>query len=204
MHLNFEEALYMTKTKPQNQSRNCPSCGAPIVSEICAYCGTATGLNTAKADMEYPVLECKAVVLNFWTTWFPSIFAFAFGTPALILLLCTFIVRDITMLLIALPFLLLSVGFGSFIAFTFLRYKKVKSRGKTIQGVVYGYVDDNVMYNNKPGQMVKILVQTPNGPRFILYRLGGTVKIYGINDTLNIKVYKNLFLIPKNKEVINW
>lgn len=194
----------MTTTNPQNQQKTCSCCGAPIVSEICAYCGTPTGLNTAKADMEYPVLECKAVVLNFWTTWFPAIFTFAFSIPALILLLCTFIVGEITMLLVSLPFLLISLGFGSFIAFTFLRYKKVESHGKTIQGIVYGYVDDNVMYNNKPGQVAKILVQTPNGPRFILYRLGGTVKIYGINDTLDIKVYDKYFLICKNKETIEW
>ena len=46
----------MTEMRMKNQKRNCPSCGAPIVSEICTYCGTATGLNTAEADMEhYPV-----------------------------------------------------------------------------------------------------------------------------------------------------
>ena len=46
----------MEKMRPTNPQEKCPSCGAPIVSEICAYCGAMTGLNTAKADMEYPVL----------------------------------------------------------------------------------------------------------------------------------------------------
>ena len=194
----------MTTTNQQNQQKICPCCGAPIVSEICAYCGTATGLNTEKADMEYPVLECKAVILNFWTTWFPGIFGLVFGTPAIILLCCTILIGDINLMIATAPFLLIGGGAIIFVLATVFRYLKVKSRGKNIEGIVYGYIDDNVMYNNKPGQMVKILVQTPNGPRFILYRLGGTIKPYGINDTINIKVYRKFFLICKDEEVINW
>ena len=54
----------------KEEKKYCPSCGAPIVSEVCAYCGTPTGLSTAEADMEYPVLECKEATLNFWTVFF--------------------------------------------------------------------------------------------------------------------------------------
>ena len=67
----------------------CINCGSEIKAEykICPYCGTATGLNTAEADMEYPVLDCKEATLSFWTVWFPMIFAIAFGVPGIIMLL---------------------------------------------------------------------------------------------------------------------
>ena len=58
------------------------------------------------------------------------------------------------------------------------------------------------MINNRPAQTVKLLVQTPRGPRTILYQLGNTLKPYGINDTIDLVVYQNYFLIPKNKEFV--
>ena len=76
----------MSKMRPVKQQKNCPSCGAPIVSEICQYCGVATGLNTAEAQMEYPVLECKEATLGFWTIWFPMIFVVAFGLSGIIMI----------------------------------------------------------------------------------------------------------------------
>ena len=80
----------------------------------------------------------------------------------------------------------------------------MKKNGKQIQATVYGYMNDDVLINNEPAQIVKLLVQTPNGPRFILYKLGNTLKPYGINDTIPIMVYEDCFLICKNKEVIKW
>lgn len=86
------------------KQKNCTSCKAPIVSEICDYCVTATGLNTAKADMEYPVLECKEVIINFWTVWFPMIFAAVFGVPGLVLLMIIILVySNIIILLLSIP-----------------------------------------------------------------------------------------------------
>lgn len=195
----------MAKMRPSNKKKYCPSCGAPVVSEICAYCGTATGLNTAEADMEYPVLECKAATLNFWTVWFPAIFAGAFGLAGLSVLIIGILgIGGITMLLIGLPFLLIGIVAFILMLRTILRYAKVKKNGKMIQATVYGYMDDNILINNQPAQIVKLLVQTPNGPRFILYKLGNTLKPYGINDNVDIMVYQNYFLIAKNKEVVQW
>ena len=195
----------MAKMRPSKQQKTCPSCGAPLVSEICAYCGTATDLNTAEADMEYPVLECKAATLNFWTVWFPAIFAGAFGIAGLSVLIIAIVVNvGFTMWLIGIPFLLIGIVALVIMLRTIMRYIKVKKNGKVIQATVYGYMDDGVLINNKPAQIVKLLVQTPNGPRFILYKLGNTLKPYGINDSINIMVYQNYFLICKNEEVVQW
>ena len=195
----------MTRPSFGTQQKTCPSCGAPIVSEICAYCGSATGLNTAQADMEYPVLECREATVNFWTFWFPMIFAAAFGIPGLIMMgigSTGYGMRRL--LLIGLPFLLIGAAALFLTLRTVFRYVKVKTRGKSIRATVYGYMDDNVLINNRPAQIVKLLVQTPEGPRFILYQLGSTIKPYGIQDHIEILVYQNCFTIPKNKNITSW
>ena len=185
-----------------NKQKYCPSCGAPIVAEICAYCGTATGLNTADADMEYPLLECKEATLSFWTVVFPMIFALAFGLPGLIMPVIGMSVGKGGMLvLIGLPFLAIGIAAWVIVLRTVFRYIKVKKNGKVIRATVYGYMDDHVLINDRPAQVVKLLVQTQEGPRFVMYQLGNTMKPYGINDTVDIMVYRNYFMIVKNKEI---
>ena len=195
----------MAKLRTDKQKKTCPSCGAPVVAEICAYCGTATGLNTAEADMEYPVLECKEATVNFWTFWFPMIFAVAFGIPGVIVLTIAATGYGMrSMFLVGAPFILIGAVALYFALRTITRYMKVKKQGKVIQGTVYGYMNDNVLINNQPAQVVKLLVQTPSGPRFILYQLGNTLKPYGIHVKIDILVYQNYFLIDKHQEVASW
>lgn len=182
-----------------NNVKYCASCGAPVTSEICAYCGTATGLDTASADMEYPVFECKEATMNFWTVIFPMIFALSFGIPGTVLLvIAAFGFESGVLLMVGAPFFLI----GSVALFltlrTAIRYLKVKKYGTKIRATVYGYMDDNVLINNRPAQIVKLLIRTPDGPRFILYQLGTTLKLYGINDSIEVLMYGNYFLIAKN------
>lgn len=195
----------MTETNPRNQQKYCSSCGAPVVSEICAYCGTATGLNTAEADMVYPVLECKEATLNFWTVCFPMIFAAAFGIPgAFMLIVAATGFGNGVMFLVGTPFFLIGIAAFVLMLRPILRYAKVQKNGKTMQATVYGYLNDQVLINDCPAQIVKLLVQTPNGPRFILYQLGNTLKPYGINEKIDIKVYQDCFMICKRKNVSRW
>ena len=195
----------MSKTRSAVPPKNCPSCGAPVTSEICAYCGTATGIHSAAADMEYPVLECKEAALTFWTTWFPMIFAAAFGIPGLIVMcIAASGFGGGIMLLTGLPFLLIGIAALCLTLRTVSRYIKVKKYGKQIQATVYGYMDDSVLINDQPAQIVKLLVQTPDGPRFLLYQLGDTKKPYGIHETIEVMVYQNCFMICKNQEIVQW
>jgi len=189
--------VYMEKIRSGNTDKNCPSCGAPIVSEICAYCGMRTGLDTAEADMEYPVMECKEAAINFWTIIFPMIFAGAFGIPGLVMLILAALFGEGNLLLVGIPFFIIGAAALFFVLRTVVRYVKVKTHGKRIRAVVYGYMDDKVMLNNRPAQIVKLLIQTPAGPRFILYQLGDTLKVYGVNDTIEIMMYRNYFMICK-------
>lgn len=195
----------MRKTRSNQKQICCPSCGAPAVSEVCSYCGSATGLNTAEAKMEYPVLECKEATLNFWTVWFPLIFVFAFGIAGLsVIIFYIMEVGERNILLLGAFFLLIGIVALFLVLRTVIRYIKVKMGGKITRATVYGYMDDELLINNRPAQIVKLLVQTPRGPRFILYQLGNTLRPYGINDNIDVMVYKNYFMICKNKEVVQW
>jgi len=188
----------MQTIKTGNQPKYCSSCGAPIVSEICAYCGTATGLRTADADMEYPVMECKEATIHFWTVGFPMIFAAAFGVTGFCLLIVAAMgFGNGSLFLVGTPFFLIGIT-ALFLAIrTVLRYVKIKKHGTKISAVVYGYMNDNVMINNEPAQIVKLLIQTPDGPRFIMYQLGNTFKLYRIHDSIELMMYQNYFMICK-------
>ena len=80
------------------------------------------------------------------------------------------------------------------------RFLKVKFFGKEIEATVYGYMNDNVLINGSPAQIVKLLVQTNDGPKFILYQLGDIKQPYGIKTTLKLKVYKDIFLIVNKQQ----
>ncbi len=99
----------------ESKTINCKNCGAPVTSEKCPYCGSLTGLSTAKADM-----------------------------------------------------------------------------------------DDTYLVNGRCSQTVKLLVQSPEGPRFIMYQMGRIDHPYGLNTKIDLYVYNNYFMIDKKKEKIKW
>ncbi|MBR0148460.1 MAG: hypothetical protein IJM23_04605 [Lachnospiraceae bacterium] len=192
---------------------NCKNCGAPVTSEICPFCGSMTGLDTLTADMEYPVLECKEANIGFWTVAFPAVFAIGFGYAGLVMPVMMFITKDQLdipgtfagfSVLFFLPFALVGIVATVFTVIPIYRYLMLKIKGKEIYGTVYGYCDDKVMLNNRPAQVVKILVQSPEGPRFIMYQMGTTDHPYGINTKIGLRVYKDMFMIEKKKTSMEW
>ena len=183
------------------EGRKCSNCGAPITTEICPYCHNATGLDTAKANMEYPVIECKEANIHFWNTAFPMIFAVSFGFFGFIIPIVALLEKEENILPI---FLFCSIfGIIGLVAFiisfrSVIRYLRVKTNGKEIEATVYGYMNDNVYINNMPAQIVKLLVTTNDGPRFILYQLGDVKRPYEINSKIKLLVYKDIFMTKKD------
>ncbi len=179
----------------------CSNCGAPTTSEICPYCKASTGIETNVANMEYPVIECKEGNITFWNVIFPMIFAFSFGSVGFVMPLSIFIQEgDLSILAFCSIF-----GIIGLVAFIIgirpiIRFFSIKSKGKEIEATVYGYMDDNVYLNGNPAQIVKLLVNTDEGNKFILYQLGDIKRPYQVNSKIKLRVYKDMFLIEKNNK----
>lgn len=185
-----------------NNVKHCHNCGAPVTSEICPYCNAATGLDTRFADMEYEVIDCREANMNFWNVIFPMIFAFSFGSVGLFIPF-VLMIDDAEVL----PIVLFLGMFGliGLVAFIIgitpvIIHLMIKYRGRDIEATVYGYMDDNTLLNGAPAQIVKLLVNTDEGPKFILYQLGDTKQPFKINSKINLQVYKDMFYMPKKKK----
>ena len=185
-----------------NENNKCPNCGAPLTTEICPYCYNVTGLDTSSADMEYPVIECKEANVNFWNLWFPMIFAAVFGFFGFIFPIPFILfIKESILFIVLLCGVFAVIGVGAFIFGIkhVIRYNNVKRKGKEIEATVYGYMNDNILLNNMPAQIVKLLVNTNEGPRFILYQLGDIKRPYKINSKIKLLVYKDMFLVKEEK-----
>lgn len=190
--------------KTKLKKMHCVNCGAPVTTEVCPYCNSATGLDTKYADMEYPIIECKEASISFWSVMFPMLFAFCFGFAGFGMPLMFFFMEpdelSLPMILFFIPFA--TIGVSAFVIGIkpILRYISLKRNGKDIYATVYGYMDDNVLLNGNPAQIVKLLVQSNDGPKFILYQLGDIKQPFKVNSTLKLIVYKDIFLIENKKQ----
>ena len=186
--------------------RVCKHCGAPVLSEVCQYCGCRVeSADTANLSAEYETIDCKNADLTFWNTIFAGIFSVMFGVFGLMPLWFDELAMngDRPPRIFFLPFAVVGIGATVIVIYSLYKYILVSLKGKEITGVVYGYMDDVVNYNHRPGQVCKILVDTLKGKRFIYYSLQGTNKPYPINEKIRLKVYKNYFRIvkkPKTEE----
>ncbi len=196
----------------QTDSRTCPHCGAPILSEVCQYCGTYVGqVATSELTPEYELVHCKNAKLTFWNAAFPAIFGFAFTLPGIAAVLGAlsypyetsgFRARTV---LACFMFLLIGVIALILLFMSFKRFLETKKHGVVREGVVYGYMDDVISYNNNNGQQVKILLDTAEGKKFILLPLGTPVKLYEINSPIRVKLYKKFAMITNDAvDNIKW
>ena len=61
-------------------NRVCKHCGAPVLSEVCQYCGCRVDdADTAGLPAEYETIDCSNASLTFWNTIFAGIFSVMFG-----------------------------------------------------------------------------------------------------------------------------
>ena len=98
---------------------------------------------------------------------------------------------EIAFLLFPTVFLILSIV-------RLYRFLIVTFCGRRIEGIVYGYIrcsqtnsDGYTYYKRK----IKILVNSNDGPKFIYYGLLPDRDMYDTGTKVNLKVYKDLFLI---------
>ena len=184
----------MEKEK-KNAKMICPGCGAPVTSEKCPYCGALTGLNTEDADMEYPEFPAHAASLDFFGFGFPLIFAGAFGVAGIGCLIGLILSHEWFLLIHVIVFGGIGIVSGFIAIRNLFRYLQVKAKGKEITGTVYGYIDADYTINDRPGQIAKILIDTPAGKRFIFYDTKSTSHKLGLNTIVSIRQYNDLFVL---------
>lgn len=179
---------------------HCSHCGAPITTEICPYCNALTGINADESYMNYPEINCKEASIVLWKILFPMYFVLGFvfivfitisgllngeleGNSVAAWIMCgIFGISSIVLFIIAIK--------------PIFRYLKVKIKGKEIEATVYG--DRSDWKDLSSGKTIKLLVNTKDGYRFILYQVEDTNKSYEINSKIKLLVYKDNFLILKN------
>ncbi|MBO7564563.1 MAG: hypothetical protein J6T40_06935 [Clostridiales bacterium] len=194
------------KMNPE-EVRNCPKCGARLLSEVCQFCGTYIGkVATADLTPEYPLVECKSARLNFWNVGFPLLFGSIFALAIIPIFAASDTMKEadspISMKLFLLPFILIGIGSISFALYKIFRILQVHIKGTVRSGVVYGYMDDTVAYNGVNGQKIKILLDTAEGKKFILLPLGTTSKTHEVNSAVDVKLYNKYAVILSKKT--NW
>ena len=94
------------------------------------------------------------------------------------------------------------IGLGAWVvALTpIVRYIQVKSHGIDVEGTVMGYSNDNVYLNGSPAKIIKIKIDTDEGPKMINYQSGQTDMPYEVQSKLMLRVYKDMFYIKKKNK----
>ena len=73
----------------------------------------------------------------------------------------------------------------------------IEDNGKEIEGIVYGtkYEGSNLRGSTVTYTIFKILVETKNGYRFVLYKMQNTNKKYKVNTKLKLKEHKGKYML---------
>ena len=189
----------------------CPNCGAPVTTEICDFCGAPTAVASKNADMRYPAIECveadmdsKLVSQGFYMGII--FFVFGIGIPVIFITLADFGSSTGGMFLSVFIAIVFGIT-GTLMLVTSIKhaYKYILTNlfGKRIRGYVWGYMDnkrnDGILHggigDRSYGQIMKILVNTEDGPIFLLYELLHDEQPYGIRQTVELKQFENMYLL---------
>ena len=183
-------------------------------------------MNQTQEDISasgYPKMYCKEAVINMVTTYSLLFFVVGCGLGAVLILksaiedvawairygyfsieaIRTGCFREDTLLflLLGIMFLVAAVAMAYMTMRNVLRYIKVKTRGERILAKVYGYENDpNYYINRRPSQIVELIASTHSGMKSISYRLHSLDRPYAVDTTIEILVYEDLVLIPKQKK----
>lgn len=190
------EGVKLSKTDSglENNSDNCPNCGASVTTEICPYCHAMTGLISNEKNTEFPIIESENIekTLNNDLPGF-IIMTVAFGVMAVITL---FSFQKSISILFAIIFGIVSVVTLCNAIIIIINFLLLKIKGQNIEATVYGYSDD--IYENS----VKLLINTDEGLRFIFLQLDSRKRSYKISGKINLRRYKNKFLILDNTKYV--
>ena len=184
---------------------HCKNCGAPATSDICQYCKSSTGLQD-KLGLEYPIIECKEVNINSDTVEYYFLTAFSIGLMITALSICMILTNGLPLLIIIIPLSILLIYNINKGMKPLKMNRLVKKYGKDIEGIVKGYITSDSNLFEGTNYIVKLLLDTNDGKKYILYELSKPKVKYKNDVKLKLRVYKDMFnLIEHNarfKDVI--
>ena len=193
----------------------CKYCGAPATTEICPFCHNPTGIKPLQADLDYPMINCKPAHLDkkrlreyilgivVYSIFILPPIIFSYGSGMRIFT-SVFFACSIFIIFVIIEYVIPLFKMIS-------RFILVKSHGKKITATVYGYMDyirvrgemqniennsnTQITYNQLAQKTVKLLANSKQGKRFILYPLGINEKPFEINQEVQLMYYKDCFIL---------
>ncbi len=191
---------------------SCPHCGAPIkaVQNQQVYQPAPEPTKAIDIDQhiaEYPTIDCIEADMPIFLTIMLAVGGSLFSLAGLAAMVMTLAFGSFDIVPFLLMFAFLAVGIIMFVIIGKWVHRNllVKNHGKDIHGIVAGYQNDpTILINGMPAQIVQIDVDTKKGKRTLLYQLRRLGQPYAIGSTLQLKVYKDLFLIvTKSNQAAN-
>ena len=179
----------------------CNNCGKLVKTEICPDCGAANGLENIKTDYDFPKIKCDDtnITKEYYVLFVITSIVILFWLYVNSVLWGLFIHKDGFLFgLIYNSFMIAIINM--FLTPIIKQYKTcmdIEDNGKEIEGIVYGteYKGSNLRGSTVTYTIFKILVETKNGYRFVLYKMQNTNKKYKVNTKLKLKEHKGKYML---------
>ena len=183
----------------------CQNCGAKVTTEICPYCKVKSGINQNEVELEYPVLDYETIPKSPVLAIFIVVLLLIFGfTIPFILPLFFNFGTDVFSIIVDIVFIstigLLFIYFFIKLFKYVYKYKTTQKNGEIIIGNVHGYIDENNPDDKFQFVTVKLLVDTKDGKRYILFKLDDRNRPYKIGTNVKLKVYKNYCVFAEDEK----
>ena len=179
----------------------CNKCGKLVITEICPDCGAANGLENIKIDYDFPEIKCDDTNIT-------KEYYVLFVITSIVILFWLYINSILWRLFIDKEGFIFGLIYNSFmiaIINMFLtplikQYKTcmdIEDNGIEIEGIVYGteYKGSNLRNSTVTYTIFKILVETKDGYRFLLYKMQNTDKKYKVNTKLKLKEHNGKYML---------
>ncbi len=188
----------------------CKNCGAPVTTEICPYCGSITGYKAANDKILHSAIKNKSASLTFTTIGMPLIFAGMLTVFSICMGVALFGAKQNAFQMLGIGFFFVLMAGGALFAFyipiiNIIRYTLASLFGKRVKGIVYGYKDGIIAVNGATVQDIIVLIEDGENSKFIIYKSNRTIQKVGINDEVELKNFKNIYIEAKPKRKrIEW
>lgn len=200
----------MSEAKNNTIIAYCKSCGAPMMSDTCIYCGTSTLVHKKKIykkdedeeTFERPAIICDEITMNLsdiGMMFMYIVFGIVFGTVGFGNFFANMrghdmMESDFIMFLMFSPFM--AVGVGMFIAVfrRIYRLVKVKRKGQRLIATVLGYKTENL--NKKHSNYyIELDADMPQGKRKLKYNMHTMNQPYPVGAQVELLYIGRLYYL---------